>query len=165
MAKIVTGKIWATLSAIFSEAKEVGTVESSPALAVNDQFTNGTGANKIEAVLYDTGSLGDSATADIDLAGVLKDPAGDVVTMTKVKGFIIKNTSSAGSGIQVDGTFDTWLKAASDGVKIMPGGSLTISNPTAEGYAVTAGSADIITLTNLGATTQTYEVEVLGEVS
>ena len=166
MAKIVTGKVRATLSAAFSEAKDVGTVQSTPALSVNDVFTNGSGANKIEAVVYDTDSIAASGSADIDLAGALKDPAGDLVTLTKVKGFIVKNTSTVGDGITVGGTFATWLAAAGDAVKVMPGGSLVISNPTAAGYAVTAGSADLLTLTNLDAVNaQTYEVEVLGEVS
>ena len=166
MAKIVTGKVRATLSAAFSEAKDVGTVQSTPSLSVNDVFTNGSGANKVEAVVYDTGSIAASGSADIDLAGALKDPAGDLVVLTKVKGFLVKNTSTVGDGITVGGTFASWLGAAGDAVKIMPGGSIVISNPTAAGYTVTAGSADVMTLTNLdGVNAQTYEVEVLGEVS
>ena len=166
MAKIVTGKVRATLSAAFSEAKDVGTVQSTPALSVNDVFTNGSGANKIEAVVYDTGSIAASGSADVDLAGALKDPAGDAVTLTKVKGFIVKNTSTTGDGITVGGTFASWLAAGGDAVKVMPGGSIVVSNPTADGYAVTAGSADVMTLTNLDSVNaQTYEVEVLGEES
>ena len=166
MAKIVTGKVGATLSAAFSEAKDVGTVQSTPSLSVNDVFTNGSGANKVEAVVYDTGSIAASGSADIDLAGALKDPAGDLVVLTKVKGFLVKNTSTVGDGIIVGGTFASWLGAASDAVKIMPGGSIVVSNPTESGYTVTAGSADVMTLTNLDAVNaQTYEVEVLGEVS
>ena len=166
MAKIVTGKVRATLSAAFSEAKDVGTVQSTPSLSVNDVFTNGSGANKVEAVVYDTGSIAASGSADIDLAGALKDPAGDLVVLTKVKGFLVKNTSTVGDGITVGGTFASWLGAAGDAVKIMPGGSIVVSNPTESGYTVTAGSADVMTLTNLDAVNaQTYEVEVLGEVS
>lgn len=166
MATTVTGKITGSLSSIFSKSLDVGSVDATPTLSISDAFTNGTGANKIEAAIIKADSIAASDTEDIDLAGVIADPAGDTVTMTKVKGFLIKNTSTSGDGISIGGTFISWLGAAGDLVKLPAGASLMVSNPSADGYAVTAGSADIITLTNLDAlNAQTYEIEVIGETS
>lgn len=167
MATTVTAKMEAYVSANWSKTLDVGSAAATPKVSAEASFTNGTGANKVQQVGTKAGSIAASGTADIDLAGVLTDPGGDGITFTKVKGFIVKNTSTSGDGLQVDGTFDTWLKASGDGVgPIMPGGFLAICNPSAAGYAVTAGTGDVITLTNLDSVNaQTYQVEVIGETS
>jgi len=167
MATTVTGKITAAVSANFSKDLDIGAVSATPQASVSLAFTSGAGANKVEAVGMKAGTVAGSGTVDIDLAGVLTDPAGDVITFTKVKGFIIKNTEDVGvgTGFEVGGTFASWVKAAGDEVVVHPGGFLAIGDPGAGGYGVTAGSADTITLTNLDATDQDYEVVVLGEVA
>ncbi len=167
MATTVTGKITAAVSANFSKDLDIGAVSATPQASVSLAFTNGAGANKVEAVGMKAGTVAGSGTVDIDLAGVLTDPAGDVITFTKVKGFIIRNTEAVGvgTGFEVGGTFASWVKAAGDEVVVHPGGFIAIGDPGAGGYAVTAGSADTITLTNLDATDQDYEVVVLGEVA
>ena len=166
MGTTVTGSMSASLSANWSRDLAVGVVTAAPKVAAATRFTDGTGANKIQQVLLEAGSIAASGSDTIDLTGDLLDPGGATITFTKVKGFIIRNTSASGDGIQVDGTFNAWLKASGDGVKVMPGGFLAVCNPTADGYAVTGGSADEITLTNLDSVNaQTYEVEVIGETS
>jgi len=166
MATTVTAKISASMSANWSKSLALGNVQATPSLSVSQQFTNGTGASKVEQVAQASGSISASGSADIDLAGALSDPGGDTITFTKVKGFLIKNTSASGDGISVGGTFASWLKAAGDEVEVMPGGALLLMNPTADGYAVTPTTGDTMTLTNLDSVNaQTYEVEVIGETS
>lgn len=166
MATIVTGNISASIAAVWTKDLDVGQVKATPAISKTITFANGTGANKVEQVALKSGQIAASGSADIDLAGTLTDPGGDTITFTKVKGFLIKNTSASGDGIEVTGTFDSWLKASGDGMKIMPGGFLFVANPTANGYAVTAGTGDTLTLTNLDSSNpQDYEIEVLGETS
>ncbi len=165
MATTVTGKITAALSANWSKDLDIGAVAATPQSSVSLTFTNGEGANKVEAVAIKAGTVAGSGSVDIDLAGTLTDPGGDVITFNKIKGFLVKNKSDSGSGFEVGGSFDTWLKASGDEVKVMPGGFLAIGNPTAAGFAVTPTTADTMTLSNLGATDQDYEVIVLGEVA
>jgi len=167
MATTVTGKITAAVSANFSKDLDIGAVSATPQASVSLAFTNGAGANKVEAVGMKAGTVAGSGTVDIDLAGVLTDPAGDVITFSKVKGFIIRNTEAVGvgTGFEVGGNFASWVKAAGDEVVVHPGGFVAIGDPGADGYAVTADSADTITLTNLDATDQDYEIVVLGEVA
>lgn len=163
MATTVRGSVEATLQAVFSKTLDIGTVGSQQSLSILTDFANGSAAGQIDQLAFDTGSIEASGSANIDLAGTLTDPAGDTITMSAVKAILVKNTSSSGDGISVGGSFDTWLGASGDLVKIMPGGALLVTNPTAAGYAVTADSGDTITLTNLDSEdAQTYEVLVLG---
>ena len=90
-----------------AESQRMATVDG-----VRIEFANGVGANKVEQVGIKTGPIAASGSADVDLAGTLTDPGGDTITFTKVKGLLIKNTSAIGDGIEITGTFDSWLKAA-----------------------------------------------------
>ena len=166
MATTTTGAATAKISAAWAKALEVGSAASSPTLTQQTTFANGTGAGNIENVISKVGSIVASGLANLDLAGVEADPGGDLVTFTKVKAFLVKNTSASGDGISVGGTFIAWKLAANDEVVVPPGGCFMMTAPSAAGFAVTAGSADIMTLANLDvAIAQTYEVIVLGEVS
>ena len=166
MATNVTGKVTASVSANWSKDLDIGAAQATPQASVSIAFTAGSGANKIEQVGMKVGSIAASGSADIDLAGTLTDPGGDTITFSKVKALLIKNTSASGDGIEVGGTFDTWVKASGDEVKVMPGGCMLIANPTAAGFAVVADTGDVITLSNLDTVNaQTYEAIVLGEIA
>ena len=131
MATTVTGKITAALSANWSKDLDIGSVAATPQASASLAFTNGEGANKVEAVAVKAGTVAGSGSANIDLAGTLTDPGGDVITFDKIKAFLVKNTSESGSGFEVGGSFDSWVKASGDEVKVMPGGFLAVGNPTA----------------------------------
>ncbi len=164
MAKTTTGRVKASINVNWSNDLDIGSVTATPSSSYSQAFTDGVGADKIENVIVKAGTITASGTANIDLNAVLTDPGGDAVNFTKVKAFLIKNLSSSGDGISVGGTFNDYYGAGGDLVEVMPGGCFLLSNPTAAGYAVTAGSADMITLTNLDAVNeQDYEVEVIGE--
>ncbi|KKM63426.1 hypothetical protein LCGC14_1511630, partial [marine sediment metagenome] len=145
MATTVTGKITAAVSANFSKDLDIGAVSATPQASVSLAFTNGAGANKVEAVGMKAGTVAGSGTVDIDLAGVLTDPAGDVITFTKVKGFIIKNTEAVGTGtgFEVGGTFASWVKAAGDEVVVHPGGFLASSGVFNESDHLTKWPTDL----------------------
>lgn len=167
MATTVTGRIAASLASNFSKDLDVGTVDATPGGSGSLSFTNGAGAGKVEAVLLKAGTIAGSGTVDIDLAGVIADPAGDTITMTKVKGILVKNTEAVGvgTGFTVGGTFMDAIVVAACEIPVHPGGFMAIADPGASGMVVAAGSADIITLTNLDATDQDYEIYVLGETT
>ena len=163
MATTVTGKITAAIVSAFSKDLDIGAVSATPGGVASLAFTSGAGAGKIEAVLIKAGTIAGSGTVDIDLAGTITDPAGDVITFTKVKAILIKNTSAVGVGFDVAGTFPIGGEVVEPYVH--PGGFLALGDPGAVGYPVTAGATDVITLGSLDATDQDYEIYVLGEVA
>ena len=167
MSTIVTARVKCSVVAKWSKELGLGDVEATPSSLFSLQLANGAGANKVEQVLTASGTITASGSVNIDLAGVVTDPGGDVITFTKVKVLQVKNlTEGAGDGIEVGGTFDTYYKAGGDEVVVMPGGVHLGVNPTSDGWAVVADTGDVITLTNPDSVNdQDYEVIVLGETS
>ena len=113
-------------------------------------FATGTTAASYQQDLVhsDTISLAGSATA-LDLAGGLTDAFGTTITMVEVTGITVKNNSTTTGEVITIGAGSNplinWVAASGDGVVIGPGGVFHISSPF-DGYAVTAGTGDILTL-------------------
>lgn len=148
-------------------ALDLGTAALPFGLSASLTFADGTAANQANRVFTDTRTLAASATEDLDLAAVLVDAFGAAITFVKVKGIFI--TAAAGNTNNVRLTrpaangFALFL-AASDGLDIPPGGFFAIAGPALAGLgSVTAGTADLITLTNSGAgTSVTYSIVIIG---
>lgn len=133
-------------------------------------FTNGTGANKVQKIFSDTRTLTASSSEDIDLSGVLTDPLGATISMTKMKALVVKaaaaNTNNVNLGGIPSNSFPMLgvFNDSSDIVSIKPGGMFAYISPDANGVAVTAGSADTFKLANSsGSTSVTYDIIVIGE--
>lgn len=128
------------------------------------EFSNGTGANQANVEWAKRGSILSGASEDIDVAGVLEDSFGDVVTLARVKGLCIASLStSAGSLIVGNGPnpFASWLAASNDAILLPAGGVIQLCNPSAEGYVVTAGTGDILRLTASGGDVD-YDIGIIG---
>lgn len=158
MAKTVSGNVSAGIRASWRKDLDIGALGNAPTLSFDQALANGDAANQINNAIADTGTVSDGAPVTVDLDGGT-DPGGDTVNATAVKALLIKNASSSGSGFTVGGTFDSWLGASGDAVKVMPGGMLLLVAPSA-GYAVTADTADGLTITAVSED-QDYEVIVL----
>ena len=135
------------------------------ALSLADTLAAGRGNNQGNLLWFDSGTLAASASKDYDLVASLQTVYGDTVNFDLVKGILVKNTSTAGDAaiIRVIGqNFNTWLKAATDYVRVYPRGIFLLWNPTDEGYDVSAGS-DTIRLTNESASLEAiYEIALIG---
>lgn len=113
-------------------------------------YENGTGSNKIDAV-YSSPSTSISGATDVDLRASLASVLdGSTVSFPIVCGVFIKNLSTtSGQYITVGAAttpWITWLGASGDAVRVGPGGFFALWSPV-DGYATTAGTADILTLT------------------
>lgn len=131
-------------------------------------FTNGVGLNQVDLMWSDTRVLAASAVDALDLAGGLTDVFGNVLTFASVKVVLIWNKLAANKLLTVgagSNPFLTWLIATGDGVKIPAGGGICLWNPIATGYAVTAGTGDILTITNASGGETTYDIMILGASS
>lgn len=130
-------------------------------------FSNGTGAGQVSQLYQDTGTIAGSASTNIDLAGSLTNIFGATITFTKIKFIWVKADAgnNVANNLQVSrGSSNgfVWFLAASDGFILAPGAFNIWSDPV--GVAVTAGTGDILTLTNGAATNVITYYLVIGGV-
>jgi hypothetical protein len=137
-------------------------------LSYTDAITNGTEVDTATKVWHDRGTIASGGTAAIDLAGSLTDAFGNALVFTKVKGILLINrgiasgttfTETSGENILV--TTSTLVAFASNGMVLEPAGCLLLTSPKV-GQAVTATSADVITLSRAGSGTVTYDIVIWG---
>lgn len=130
-------------------------------------LANGTGANQASQLFTDQRTLGISANEELDLAGGLTNAFGATITFTKIKAIIVSAAAANGGDIQVGGSatngFNDWVGAVGDLVAVKPGGAFAIVAPDVNGYAVTAGTADLLKIANTdGAASATYDITIIG---
>lgn len=137
--------------------------------APNWRFTNGAGANQANEVFSDIRTLTASSTENLDLAGSLTGAFGETLTFTKVKALVIVaaagNTNDVVVGGAASNGFSTPFGDPTDTVKVKPGGALVLIAPDAAGYAVAAGTGDLLKIANGGSGTGvTYTIVIVGAV-
>lgn len=136
--------------------------------AIPQALSDGSGNLQANKVYAATRTISASANDDIDVAGSLTNAFGSVITFTKIKGIlVIHPTTSAASGITLGGggvnSFVNWVADATDKVKVPNGYSFALLGSDATGFAVTAGTGDILRVTNLdGVNTATYTILLYG---
>lgn len=160
----LTSTIKATVTA--QQTMTVGLIPIKANLAVEKSISlaNGTAANQSD-LLYQASRQLIATSEDLDLAGVLLDAFGSALTFIEVTGLYIENTNTTpGAVLTVGGAaasgFISPFGAATDKIKVGPGGVLLLSSPV-DGYAVTAGTFDKLKV-DAGAATITYKLGILG---
>lgn len=127
-------------------------------------FTNGTTtANKADIVFNKTASIAISGSETFDLDAGPTDAFGNTTAFARVKAIVIENTSET-DDLTLAGDFMESVGFASGGVAIKPGGAFMLVAPNANGYAITASTADEITLSVGGGASAavTYKAWILG---
>jgi hypothetical protein len=165
LAAVITHGIRATLSG----SPDVGATSHRIDDSVSTTLSNGTGAGQANALFADTRTLAASGTEDLDLAGGLTDALGTALTFTAIKAIRVRaaagNTNNVVITRPASNGFAGPFLAAGDGISVPPGGAALFERSDAAGWAVTAGTADLLTITNSGAGTGvTYTIELIGEV-
>jgi hypothetical protein len=132
-------------------------------------FSSGVGANQADKLWHDTRTLTASQTEDLDLSGVLLDVFGAAFTLAKLRMLAVRAATGNTNNVNVSRPAANGVPlflAASDGVPVVPGGTFLFIAPNAAGIAVTAGTGDLVTVTNsAGGTSVTYDVYALGTSS
>lgn len=169
MTTSLTAKINLSVVADLANSVDVGSVNYPLSYGANYVMTDGTGADQAKEVFTDTRTLTASASENLDLAGVLTDVFGNALTFTKIKALIVKadaaNTNDVLVGGHATAAIATLFGDATDKVRVKPGGMVAFVAPDANGYAVTATTADMLTVTNsAGGTSVTYTVIIIGTV-
>lgn len=153
-----------------SNVIDLATGELDLSLTGTITFTDGAGANQVDRLFSDRRTLAASASEDLDLAGVLTDAFGATITNARIKAIVIKassaNTNNVVVGAASSNAFVGFFGADTHTLAIKPGGFLVIAVPDATGWAVTAGTADLLKIANSGGTTTvTYDIAILGAAS
>jgi hypothetical protein len=164
----ITVSVAAAISAQFSAT--VGSLTTSAQIAPRTpiSYQDGTGAGFANKMHVSTRTLAASASENIDLAGgTITDPQGAVVTFTKIKAIHIRPAASNSGAVVVGGAasnaFVGPFGASTHTVAVPPGGILLLVDPNT-GWTVTAGTADLLKITNASSTgSATYDIELFGE--
>ncbi len=157
----VKASVSATLTATADLAAPLAKISD----AIDILLTDGTGIGQVDRIWQDTRTLPASASEDLDLSGALTNALGATAIFARIKAVIIKaaaantnnvNLTRAAAGVPL-------FLAVGDGIPVKPGGAFLWVAPDATGIAVTATTADTLTLTNsAGSTSVTYNILVLG---
>jgi hypothetical protein len=151
-----------------SKVGDLGTAKFPFGLSVEQAFADGTGSGQADRVFTDQRTLAGSATEDLDLAAVLADIYGATITAAKIKAIAIRASVNNNVANSVNVTRPAsngvpLFMAAGDGISLAPGEVFVWFAPTGSGKAVTAGTGDLITITNgAGTNSVTYDVVILG---
>jgi len=164
----LTSKIRLQVNANQVNAIDLGESRSSRVLDVAVSLASGTGAGQGDLVFVDTRTLAASATEDLDLSGALADAFGVAQVFARVKALVIQaavgNTNNVNVTRPASNGWPVFL-AAGDGIGLRPGETLVLTCGVADavGHAVTAGTGDLLTVTNSAGTTGVdYSIAIIG---
>lgn len=161
-----TGRVISTWRGDYTKSADVGSVAQEFDRSVSIDYANGVGANQGNVFFADTRTLAASATEDLDLSGVLADVFGATVTQARVKAIRISAAAANTNNVIVGAASGTqWasLLNAAGTITLHPGAYFEAATPTAAGWAVTGGSADLLKIANSGGTTGVdYTIELIG---
>lgn len=129
-------------------------------------FDPGTAATDEANILFaDQRTLAASANEDLDLAGALANAFGATITAAEIVAILISaaegNTNNVNVTRPASNGFAGPFLAAGDGVSVKPGEFAFFASTS--GWAVTAGTGDLINVANSAAGTPvTYDVLIIG---
>ncbi len=163
----VTAEINLSIKAALTGTNDLG----SPKLALDPisevmQLSPGTAAvNEANIIFSDTRTLSASANEDIDLAGSLSNAFGATITAAEIVAIYVKAASGNTNNVNVtrpaSNGFAGPFLATGDGFGVKPGEYVLLTSQT--GWAVTAGTGDLINIANSAGTTGvTYNIVIIG---
>ena len=159
----LSSSVQVTVASDFTASLGLSNPRDKLNLTVSRPFGNGTDTAQADLVWHDSRTLTSGANESLDLAGTLTDAFGTTVTFAKVKSLVIENTS-ASMTITIGGAaangFATFVGAAANTIVLPPLGVLVLVSPT--GFAVTAGTADLLKITNSSGSSTVYRIWING---
>jgi hypothetical protein len=142
-----------------------GSARDNHRMRFQQSFTEGsaTTSAQIEIMYRTSGSIASGASTSIDLAGSLVDPLGDTVVFTRIRGLIFQNTGTTTITIgnaPANGWY-AWSSVASSTLSVPASSSIMLASPFGA-WQVTAGTGDLLQLTNASGGTGTYKLWIIG---
>jgi hypothetical protein len=112
-------------------------------------------------------TIAGSGTDNLDLAGSgLLDANGRALDFVRIKQIVVRAAITNAGSIQIGNaganTFTGPFSAATGAINLTPGDVFNVSRFDATGWAVTAGTADILRIANLVGSTVSYDIVIVG---
>jgi len=127
-------------------------------------LASGDGDDEADKIFHDTRSLNASASEDLDLAGLLVDAFGATLNFAVIKAMVFKNNNTL-STLSIGGAaatqFKNWVGDVTDVVNVPPGGLFVLTAPAA-GFAVGAGTFDLLKVAFGAGGNGTYDIILVG---
>jgi len=161
----INGKVGVDVVVVTTKGLDLTSAIDTLALKTAINITHGTGADQADLIWHDTRTINAATNDDLDLAGVLQDAFGNVLTFARVKLLYVYNKSTDMTltiGPAASNGFSTPFGGTTPSVNIKPGGIFLLIAPGATAYAVTAGTADQLRIGNAGGSATTYDIAILG---
>lgn len=166
----VTASIAVAIGAQLTAAGDLG----SPKFKINDileRFEIAPGTSSVgqaNLLFADTRTLAASGDEDLDLAGSLANAFGATITAAEIVAIFVKahadNTNNVEISVPASNGFVGPFLAASDGCVVKPGEYALFVSRT--GWAVTAGTGDLLNIANSGAGTGVdYDIVLIGRTT
>lgn len=167
----LTSKVSVALNGKLTGSPDLATAEANVSLERAVSFLDGALAGQANVVWQDSGTIAASGTTDLDLAGTLTNALGSGASFARIKGLVISaaaaNTNNVVVGAAASNAWATLL-GATHTITLRPGAFFAIGVGSADltGYAVTAGTGDILRLANSAAgTSVAYDIAIVGTAS
>lgn len=160
-------KIMASLIAQHDSTLDLGSATYAPESARTIRLASGTAIDQADRLWTDRRTLTASSEDLLDLAGVLTDAFGATITFARIKALMVLG-AAANPGQLIVGAATTNgvvgpFGAASHSVRVPPGGLFLIATPDLVAYPITAGTADILRVSNSSASASaTYDITIVG---
>lgn len=166
----VTAEILARLKIVQTGANDFGGPSFSPVLETLIQLTDGVAAGQANIAFVDERTVATGATDSIDLAGVLTDAFGATITAAEIVALMIINKPRAGTPVNTTaltiGGGTNGVFASAMPFVLEPGAVFLLAASDADGVkAVTAGTADILTVVNASGASAKYQIAILARSS
>ena len=167
MATTLKTNIKVELSALYKNLLDLGTPTDTFLKKVAIELANGTGAQSADLLFHDQRQLAASGTENLDLAGGLTNPlTGAAMTFVEIRAVLISAASGNTNNVVLSRPASNGVplfSAASDAIPVQPGGVFIWACGADGAVTVTAGTGDILTVTNSAAgTSVTYDVVIVG---
>lgn len=141
----ISGPVEIKVDLLETITRDLGSKSIQHFKKIAQAFTDGTGDDQLKKVYSDSQAA--TASVTYDLAGGLTDGDGSAITFTTIKLIVIAaaaaNAVNVEVGANASNDFATIFGNATDKLIIPPGGTLLLMAPD-DGYAVTAGTGDIL---------------------
>ncbi len=155
----------------YDNALANSTTQDHDTLRYSSSLSNGTAAQQADLLWHDRRTVtAGSPNDDLDLAGTLLDVFGQTIALAKLKGLLIRNLSTTSTDkLKVGGAGSGGHAIAElfasdpDATLVIPGSGCLFLTAPLDGFAITAGSQDVLRVTHDGGASDiSYDILLLG---
>lgn len=164
----LTSRAQVTISGNLTNVAGLQTATAPLSVTKTLDLANGVAVNQANVLFSNTYAITTGATQSLDLAGGgLTDAFGVTLAPARVKCVFISSNASNTTNLTILGSANAVpvLNTAATTMTLTPGGVFMACNPSATGWAVTAGTGDIVQIVNAAGATANADVVLIGASS